>query len=57
MDTVESRRNGPQLSMRHDDDDDDDNMHSTQSILMVFSIHNTKITQLYPSLIQNTELS
>jgi len=24
VDTVESRRNGPQLSMRHDDDDDDD---------------------------------
>ena len=22
--SVESRRNGPQLSMRHDDDDDDD---------------------------------
>jgi len=22
VDTVESRRNGPQLSMRHDDDDD-----------------------------------
>ena len=52
---MESRRNGPQLSMRHDDDDD--NMHSTQSMLMVFSIHNKKITQLYPSLIQNTELS
>jgi len=24
VDTVESRRNGPQLSMRHDDDDDDE---------------------------------
>ena len=24
VDTVESRRNGPQLSMRHDDDDDVD---------------------------------
>jgi len=23
VDTMESRRNGPQLSMRHDDDDDD----------------------------------
>jgi len=29
VDIVESRRNGPQPSMRHDDDDDDDDDKNT----------------------------